>query len=500
MGYLVLFLATMSFTIEAQTSKIDSLKDQLIVYSIPDSNRVNILNDIAFEYLHKNPNILREYVKESQNITKNLNFPKGEARGLSVLAGSYWVEGEYNISLDYYLQALKIYNNINDTFGKLSCYNNMGEIYKKLEDFDLALVYLERALKINEDLLPERNPVFSYINIAEVYLKRNQLELAKSFFEKSLILNVESKDTKIKAYVYAGLGETYFKLADEESGLFYLKKSLRLREISNDLLGIIQSSLILGNSYVSLKKYKLSEELYLSAKSKAQELNAKEYEIIVYKRLFYLDSIKGNYKRALEYSSRHHALKDSLFTLEKESQLAKIETIYEVEKMDKENALLLKDKESNKNTLKYQRLINIGGGLSMIILAFLSIALLVQRKKQNKTHGLLKIQNDKILNQKNKLLVNANKLRELNENLERTVKDRTSIILTKNEKLKEFAWMNAHNVRGPLSNILGITYLLDKQTLVGEQKELVGHLKDSAKKLDNEFHLLRAQMEDEERA
>jgi signal transduction histidine kinase len=275
---------------------------------------------------------------------------------------------------------------------------------------------------------------------------------------------------------------------------------LRLREKSNDLLGIIQSSLILGDSYVSQNKYALSEDLYLIAKSKAQEFNAKKYEIIVYKKLFYLDSIRGNYKRALEYSSWHHALKDSLFTLEKDSQLAKIQTVYEVEKMDKENVLLLKDKEANKNRLKYQRLINIGGGLSMIILVLLSIALLIQVKKQNKTHNLLKIQNDKILNQKNKLLVNANKLRELNENLEKTVKDRTGVILRKNEKLKEFAYMNAHNVRGPLSNILGLTYLLDKQSLEGEQKELVEHLNESAKKLDDEFHLLRAQMENEERS
>lgn len=499
-GFIIPLFLIISFHSESKPANIDSLLIQLKVHTSLDAKRVDILNALAFQYLHKNPKILREYIKESQRIAQKVNYAKGLARSLSVFASSYWVEGEYTFALDNYLQALKIYERIDNKNGIFECYNNVGEIYKKLKNYDLSLIYHEQALDLKKKYLPNKNPVLSYINIGEIYLATSTFELAKEYFEKALILSVDQDDLRNKAYAYAGLGQVYFEMGDTDTGIFYMEKSFDLREKTGDILGMIQSSIMKGDLYYAIKDYALAEELFLLAKKKSSELGSKEYEIKSLKRLFSLDSARGNFQQALAYNYAFNHLMDSLYTLEKESQLARIKTIYDVEKKDKENALLLKDKEISTKMLKYQRMTNIGGAILLLILITLSVLLYRQVKRQVKTHLLLKMKNEEINIQRDKLLLNANKLKELNENLEKTVKERTGIILKKNEKLKEFAYMNAHNVRGPLSNILGLTYLLKKLKLEEEQKELVSHLKTSAEKLDNEFHQLRTHMENEERS
>ena len=54
-----------------------------------------------------------------------------------------------------------------------------------------------------------------------------------------------------------------------------------------------------------------------------------------------------------------------------------------------------------------------------------------------------------------------------------------------NLKLKEIAWIQAHKVRGPLSNIMGLAFLLDDQNLdIAQIKEIASKMKISAQQLD----------------
>jgi nitrogen-specific signal transduction histidine kinase len=50
--------------------------------------------------------------------------------------------------------------------------------------------------------------------------------------------------------------------------------------------------------------------------------------------------------------------------------------------------------------------------------------------------------------------------------------------------LEKVVWIQSHKVRKPLANILGLTYLLDKQ-VDGEEKDIINMLKQSAQELDD---------------
>jgi signal transduction histidine kinase len=82
------------------------------------------------------------------------------------------------------------------------------------------------------------------------------------------------------------------------------------------------------------------------------------------------------------------------------------------------------------------------------------------------------------LREKNEIIEN------LNQNLEAKVEKRTVRLREQNEKLREFAFVNSHVLRAPVSRILGLVNLLIRSELPNTDKEVVYHLEESAKELD----------------
>ena len=68
------------------------------------------------------------------------------------------------------------------------------------------------------------------------------------------------------------------------------------------------------------------------------------------------------------------------------------------------------------------------------------------------------------------------------------IKDRTSELENKNKSLEEYAFITAHKLRSPLATILGLVSLIEMMKFEEEDKIVIAHLKESAKKLDKIVH------------
>lgn len=75
-------------------------------------------------------------------------------------------------------------------------------------------------------------------------------------------------------------------------------------------------------------------------------------------------------------------------------------------------------------------------------------------------------------------------IENLNQSLEAKVEKRTMRLREQNSKLREFAFVNSHVLRAPVSRILGLVSLLIRSELPKEDKDVVYHLEESAKELD----------------
>ncbi len=76
-------------------------------------------------------------------------------------------------------------------------------------------------------------------------------------------------------------------------------------------------------------------------------------------------------------------------------------------------------------------------------------------------------------------------LRDTNNNLEATVESRTSALEQRNRQLTEYAFINSHLLRAPLSRIMGLSQLIVLDVDSAKEKQLVDALLQSTNEMDS---------------
>lgn len=102
--------------------------------------------------------------------------------------------------------------------------------------------------------------------------------------------------------------------------------------------------------------------------------------------------------------------------------------------------------------------------------------------KIEKQNGLLLSQRKEIETINNELKKSNEEIRNINLNLENHVKERTQNLEVQNKQLSEYAYINAHLLRGPLCSILGLVHLLE-HSKTNDVNSLIFHMKKSSQEL-----------------
>ena len=100
----------------------------------------------------------------------------------------------------------------------------------------------------------------------------------------------------------------------------------------------------------------------------------------------------------------------------------------------------------------------------------------------------LKIANEEVLAQNEEITQQRELIMMINEMLEKMVDERTAKIEQLNEKILDYAFFNAHRVRGPLARIMGLVNITRFLSL--DSKEDVERMKDYVNKIDLSAHEL----------
>ncbi|MEP2025239.1 MAG: two-component regulator propeller domain-containing protein [Reichenbachiella sp.] len=106
------------------------------------------------------------------------------------------------------------------------------------------------------------------------------------------------------------------------------------------------------------------------------------------------------------------------------------------------------------------------------------------RRLVNKRTKQLEEKNERITMQAEELNAFNDSLNALNENLEKTVIERTNELISKNKKLSDYAFLNAHNLRAPVANIKGLIQLLDFDLTIEEKEDFIKKLKKQVEDVD----------------
>ncbi len=100
-------------------------------------------------------------------------------------------------------------------------------------------------------------------------------------------------------------------------------------------------------------------------------------------------------------------------------------------------------------------------------------------------NDMLNFQQKEISDKSEELQRQKEEIQTINDSLEERVKERTKVLQKINKQLSEYAFINSHVLRGPVSTIMGLINLIEYSNLSPDDMVIINHLKETARVLDS---------------
>ncbi len=470
------------------------------------------------------------YYEKGVQQCKHTRQDKLTAIALSNIGRIYEKQGKYKMSLEKHYESLKINEKIENKKGIAVSMNNIGMIYEKEGMLDKALEHYQKSLEIDRQTNNEEGIGLSYVNLGVIAQKQKKLNQAIEYYEKaSQILEKTPKQFGLVAALN-NMVSIYVDKEEYEKTTEIYTKILQINQKTNNQIDITRTLYNLAYFY-------LKQERYAEAMCQAEKgLQIAEKIGLIYEKnllnatIYQIHKAQGDFENALAYHEKYKIINDTLYNIEKSKAIHNLEAKIQLERKDKELAYFAKDNEIQKiNTEKkakeleaeqMQHLATIEKDKrkadSLFLLAKYArleadkmriLEAKLKAENKNKALHIEKMQTIIIVATvftlllvlflayiyKNKTLIQKQKdeIEALNQNLEEMVQQRTQKIELRNKQLREYAFYNAHVLRRPIANILGLYQLYETESIDSEKEQLLKHLDTAVKDLDTVVHQMQ---------
>lgn len=461
--FLLLFFSFVLIQLEGQSTissdlmtpkNIEKLEHRLNLAK-SDEEKSDLLQAFAFSKIHSEPNLSIKYADLAIGHALTANYKKGIANGYHTKGLFYWYRGSYELTSDYFYDALQIREEIKDTIGMGRSYNNIGNLLFQQKNYNEALSFYEKSLDVRTSISDQVGILYCYNSLAEVYLKQGLNQKALNFYNKALQLAQDQSHSKGLALVNSNIGAFYLNQNDPQIAYQYFHKALTFSQKENHKNGIANNLNQLAKSLIVQKKDlpNAIQQAKLSVLY-ADSISALQLKANAYGSLSNAYALMEDYKTSLEYGQLQRKTELEVFDEARVKSVIELQTLHKVseqqtEILKKENELLLKEKQlSNRSLLAILSLL-----LGFLISSFFIYKRWTFQKNTNK-----------LLEQKNTELTNSN------------------------EALERFAFASSHDLREPLNNINSFTGLILKDAIKENNAKHINYatvIQNSCENLDS---------------
>ncbi len=305
--------------------EIDSLENELATYESDDSVRVELLNQLGFEYWIVNPIQSIIYGQQAKALAAVIEDQRGLAFANRVIGVANWAKGSYDDGLTYLLDGLELYRSLNDTLGEANCLMNVGLIYSDRSDNDKALEFYFDALKLFELTDAESRSATTYTKIATIFINQGKLEAADDFLKRARVIHERENFQYGSMEVYNRLGLFHFSENQYDSAHHYLNMSLKISETINDIEGKTKTLLDLSNVELARNRLNSAESLLSNALLMARDIGSHKWLKEIYDNLQVVNRRKGDLNKAIYYYDQYIQERDSLFNEETINNISRLE-------------------------------------------------------------------------------------------------------------------------------------------------------------------------------
>lgn len=271
--YLFLFLFLQLFSLRGQAnSDLDSLI-RLLGVATDDVERVDLINDIAFEYRYEDPNLAETYAERAFKLAEEISYSIGTATALVTMGILSKNRDDFQAAEKYYKRALEIRSKLADTIGIASCYNNLGTIEKIIGNLNKAGHYFELGLHILEEGQPSKMQAILHNNYGNLLRIKGSYLKAVQHFERSIAIRRRLGDRHGMPKSLLNLGVFFQDMENFQLAEKNLKECLEYFAENQDYSGQAKCYNLLGNNNYYEGRFEKALFFYDKAMDKKEYLS-----------------------------------------------------------------------------------------------------------------------------------------------------------------------------------------------------------------------------------
>lgn len=277
------------------------------------------------------------YYNQSLVVCREHEITSVEKKTLMNLAINYQYQGQYEKSLNSYLDAIRAFEATKDTLGLGHAYSGLGGVHRFLDEEETAISDYKKSIGYYEMLgrTDQMAPIYS--NLGVIYRDRNARDSAQHFFTVAadLFEPFGSSIGRISLFVNrAGL----YEKTQPDSAKYYYGVALKDANELNYSRGIVMATTGLSEIELRLKNYAQAGKIAQGALQKAEEIGDLEFQKRTLAVLVEVADHQGQTARAYQYQRAFQAVSDSILNIEKQKAVAEMEIKFETEKKEREIA------------------------------------------------------------------------------------------------------------------------------------------------------------------
>jgi len=403
------------------------------------------------------------------------------------------------------LTSMEVRTEHDDPLGVAMCHEKMGELFAIRGNFSEALNWYQSAIRLKEGLLGEQqirarrdasfalfvNESFAstYLKMGRLYKDWNRPELAIEHFRQSLVFSRDAGFQRSQAEALTELGDIYLVLNRPDSTLAFYHTARETYEIMEYRPGLAEGYKSMGDFHFSqnafdeaMRSYGQSQQMfaalempaklaavlilqgnallnnqalqqaiekYQEGMSLAGEMNLPRLKMIAYQGLSEVYSGLGEFEKAFSYYKNFHEIKDQLFTLETNRQIAEIEAQFESVQNRQQLLLLQREKELVEEKQARSRLMLLLL-IGLIVLLALFVLLYLRQNRLKTRHDRMQLQQKLFRSQMNPHFI-FNSLGSIQSSIMNEESDKAVKYLSRFSKLMRNILDSSENENLPLS-------------------------------------------------
>ncbi|OFX33146.1 MAG: hypothetical protein A2X08_11325 [Bacteroidetes bacterium GWA2_32_17] len=390
--YIFLFIVAVLFlnynnNIYSQNHRtIDSLI-KVLHFQKNDTLKVITLSNLCAEYVGNNPKIAKDYANQSLELSKKIDYKHGIAGAYNEFGLIYHDEGNFPLSLDYYLKSIKAHEENGDKYSANKVLTNIAVLYQDQGNYEKALEYYFKDIELNINKeISHKGTVYN--NIGIIYKNTGEYKKALEYHKKGLEYRIKTKDKKTISASYNNIGTTYESLKQFDKSLDYYFKSLKIREELNDINGLAATSINIGMTYYKIKQYQTALKYLEKGLTYAKIAGNRNWQLNAYGNFVDVYDALKDYKNEKDYLFKYIYLNDSLYNIAKSDQMIAMETKFETERKEAENKELAQQNQIQALTISNNRYLMAGLAGLLVLIVIIGFLFIHQNKLKSQQQSI----------------------------------------------------------------------------------------------------------------